>query len=61
MLCCFGRPRRKFVSSNTNLQEEHWVPTVPIDVDEPVSDTNDVLTTDNDNDNKTNEVSSYYW
>jgi len=34
MLCCFGRPRRKFVASNLNLQEENWVPTVPVGNDD---------------------------
>ena len=38
MLCCFGRPRRKFVASNSNLQEENWIPTIPIDVKDDGND-----------------------
>ena len=29
MFCCFGRPKRKFVPSKCNLQEEKWLPALP--------------------------------
>ena len=61
MLCCFGRPRRKFVESRTKIQEENWVPailTVEDDVDDdtkpvPVGNELPVLASDNGNESRT--------
>ena len=53
MLCCFGRPRRKFFPTNTTMQEEKWIPTMPVENDDPTPTSSDIV---HENTEKDSEV-----